>query len=202
MPRKARELSPEGVYITELSGNKLFFNEDDKKMFTEIAEKAFSDGGKIYGIELTEKTIKMIVKESNKGISAAMKSLKISYARYFNKAHEINGALFTGRFKSTPLSNASEADKAAKGVSAYLSEAAETPAAKPAVKKVEKPAAKPEAEKAPIKPAAKPVATPAAKKVEKPAKPEVKPAAKPEVKPEVKKPVKRPANEPLPYWLL
>ena len=157
MARKARELSPKGLYYIELKGDSLFLTEADREEFMKAAENIFSDGGKVYGVFLSETLIRMVVKESVNGISAAMKSLSITYARYINKANGMTGKRFAGRFKSIPLD----------------SEAAARESAKSLDKGVQKSAPKPKTEKKPTKqksatPAEKPKPEPA--KEEKPAK--------------------------------
>ena len=114
MARKARELSPNGLYYIELKGDSLFLTEADKEEFVKTAKNIFSDGGKIYGVFMSETLIRMVVKESVNGISAAMKSLTIVYARYVNKANGLTGKRFQGRFKSTPLDSEAAAKKTAK----------------------------------------------------------------------------------------
>lgn len=114
MAREARKLSAAGLYVISLKGGRLFFDDNDRRMFKEISERFFADGGRIFGYSLDDSEIKMVVKESGRGISLTMKSVKVSYARYFNKTHGINGSLFSGRFKSIPLDSEEEAKLAAK----------------------------------------------------------------------------------------
>ena len=147
MARKARELSSIGVYYIELKGEKLFFTREDKDKFTETAEEIFSDGGKIYGIFLSDTVIRMVAKESTAGISAAMKSLTIVYARYFNKANGLTGKLFSDRFKSKPFESVKEAQAAAKLLDAEP--------VKPVKKSAPKPESRKPAEQKPAAPAAK-----------------------------------------------
>ena len=144
MARKARELSPKGLYYIELNGDSLFLTETDKEEFEKIAKNIFSDGGKIYGLFLSETLIRMVVKESVNGISAAMKSLSIIYARYVNKANGLTGKRFQGRFKSIALDSEAAARKMAKTLDDEPVKQVRKIAAKPktvekaAVKKAEK----------------------------------------------------------------
>ena len=172
MARQARAKSSIGVYYIELKGEKLFFTQADRDKFTETAEEIFSDGGKIYGIFLSDTIIRMVVKESTAGISAAMKSLTIVYARYFNKANGLTGKLFMDRFKSEPFESVKEAQTAAKSLDAEP------------VKPVKKSAQKPKSQK-PATPAKQ---NPAEQKTAMPAKAEDAP-----------KPAKK---KNLPSWLL
>lgn len=107
MAREARKLSKSGNYYVELKGDRLFGSDDDKKQFIEILEKNFATGI-IHGYRLNNDKIRLVVKESEKGISMAMKSVTTSYARYFNRIHVRDGKLFTDRFKSEPLETEEE----------------------------------------------------------------------------------------------
>ena len=115
MARKARVLSPNGLYCIELKGERLFLRHEDKEKFLEIAGECFADG-KIYGAFLSDTLIKMVVKTDN--ISAVMKSLSIKYARYINKLAQTSGRIFSGRFKSEPIASEADAKNAAKALSA------------------------------------------------------------------------------------
>ena len=153
MARKARELSPKGLYYIELKGDSLFLTEADREEFIKAAKNIFSDGGKIYGVFMSETLIRMVVKESADGISASMKSLSITYARYINKANGLTGKRFQGRFKSIPL----DSEAAARRMAKSLDDEPPKPMAKPkttekksSVKKTVKPEPQKEATK-PIK---------------------------------------------------
>jgi hypothetical protein len=107
MARKAREISSMGMYFVKLKGENLFKNDEDRKVFLELTEKYFSDG-EIYDTFLSKEEIKMVVKEPSQGISMAMKSLSTSYARYFNRVHNLTGKLFSDRFASEPIESDAE----------------------------------------------------------------------------------------------
>ena len=148
MARKAREISTVGLYYIELKGEKLFITQADRDKFAETAEGAFADGGKIYGMFLSDTVIRMVVKESSAGISAAMKSLTIVYARYFNKANGLTGKLFADRFKSEPFESIEEAESAAKSLGDEPVKPTKKPAAtKTAAKNPARKAEKPEPQK-------------------------------------------------------
>lgn len=72
-----------------------------------MLEKYFADG-EVYGFNLSESEIRLVVKESPKGISMTVKPLTTSYARYFNRTHNITGKLFNGRFTSIPIESEEE----------------------------------------------------------------------------------------------
>lgn len=107
MAREARKLSSTGMYFIKLTGETLFKTEEDKSVFIEMLEKYFAEG-EIYGYDLSEKEIRLVVKEAPKGISMTMKPLTTSYARYFNRTHNIAGKLFHGRFISIPIEREEE----------------------------------------------------------------------------------------------
>ena len=90
----------------------------------------------------------MAVKESADGISAAMKSLSITYARYVNRANGLTGKRFQGRFKSIPFDSEKDARAAAKSL--------DLNPVKPVNKSEPKPKAEKKADKKPLKPAVKP----------------------------------------------
>lgn len=120
MARQARALSSKGLYYVELKGERLFKTDGDRKIFMEILSECFADGGKIYGTDLSDTVIKLVVKESGAGISAAVKSLKIRYARYFNRETGKKGEVFLDRFKSIPFESETEAKAAAKDMGSVV----------------------------------------------------------------------------------
>ena len=163
MARQARELSPKGLYYIELRGDSLCLTEADREEFIKTAKNIFTDGGKIYGIFISEMLIRMVVKESVNGISAAMKSLTITYARYINKANGLTGKRFHGRFKSIPLESEAAARRMAKSlddepVMPMRTQSQTKPAEKKTVKKsqVEEKTVKKSGPKIEEKPAQKP----------------------------------------------
>ena len=180
MAREARKLSSKGLYYIELTGDNLFNDDADKEKFIELITNYFKDGGKIFAYSLTKTKIKMVVKESKKGISMTMKPITVSYARYFNKKYNLTGGIFHGRFLSIPYETKKEADEVAKRVSENV--------------EVDKKTVKKETKPAPKKTVTK-KATP--KKTVKKSAPKKEP-----VKEEVKEEVKKPKKKNLPTWLL
>lgn len=138
MAREARRISISGNYYVVLKGEELFVTEEDKKAFLEILEKNFATGI-VHGYFLTHGEIRLVVKEGEKGISMTMKSVTTSYARYFNRTHNREGKLFSGRFASEPLETEEEIEKKIK----TLQSGEVKPKKKPAVRKTQKPAPKP-----------------------------------------------------------
>lgn len=179
MAREARKLSSKGLYYIELTGENLFNDDADKEKFVELITNYFKEGGKIFAYSLTKTKIKMVVKESKKGISMTMKPITVSYARYFNKKYDLTGSIFHGRFLSIPYETKKEADEAAKAVTEDV--------------EVNKP----------IKKETKPVSKKTATKKATPKKAVKGPAPKKEpVKEEVKEEIKKPRKKNLPTWLL
>lgn len=125
MAREARKLSSTGMYAIRLRGERLFKKDGDRTVFLELLEKYFK-GGEVYGYNLSDSEIRLVVKETKKGISMTMKPLITSYARYFNRTHNTEGKLFLGRFISEPLESAEERDGAVKNLSSEASPARKT----------------------------------------------------------------------------
>ena len=107
MARQARVRSKSGMYRVTLRGAELFRKESDKEVFSQMLEKYF-ETGEIYGVNLAETEINLVVKEGENGISMTMKPLTTSYARYFNRTYGLDGKLFTGRFISVPIETEDE----------------------------------------------------------------------------------------------
>lgn len=104
MARAAREKSVTGMYNVILKGNKdVFLVDDDYINFIERLDEL-----NVLGFGLIHDRVFLCVKESEKGIAADMRSIIISYARYYNKKYELEGKLFQGRFKSEPINSGSE----------------------------------------------------------------------------------------------
>ncbi len=111
MAREARKISSKGMYTVILRGERLFMGEEDRKVFLELLKRYF-EGGEVFGYDLSDGQIRLVVKETPKGISMTMKPLITSYARYFNRTHNTAGKLFSGRFISEPIESAKEKDEA------------------------------------------------------------------------------------------
>lgn len=115
MAREARKISSTGMYAVRLCGERLFRGEEDKTVFLELLKKYFEEG-EVYGHHLTDGEIRLVVKEAPKGISMTMKPLITSYARYYNRTHNTEGKLFSGRFISVPLESDKEKREAVKSL--------------------------------------------------------------------------------------
>ncbi len=143
MAREARKISSKGMYTVILRGERLFKGEEDRKVFLELLERYF-EGGEVFGYDLSDREIRLVVKETPKGISMTMKPLITSYARYFNRTHNTEGKLFSGRFISEPIESEKERDEAVVALSspAPLRKARTTGDTKAVKKSAAKPAKK------------------------------------------------------------
>lgn len=109
MARKGREKSATGVYALMLRGNRqLFVSDDDYSVFVELMEKYFNGRCILYAYSLSKSAVNLLIKENDEGISADIKPIVTSYARYYNRTHGFEGKLFKDRFKSEPCESDSE----------------------------------------------------------------------------------------------
>ncbi len=106
MPRKAREKSKTGMYNIILKGNTDIFRDDDD--YDEFLLRLDNSSAEILGIGMIKNYVFMCLKESEEGIAANLRTVIISYARYYNKKYDIEGRLFDGRFKSEPINSQKE----------------------------------------------------------------------------------------------
>lgn len=179
----------------------LFKSKNVRDLFMEYANKGFEN--RMLGIRFTADRAVMLVTESEKGISADMKPITISFARAYNKDRGGDGKVFADRFKSLPVETAEfEAD-----CTAFIggNNAKDPFDTKTVAVKAEKPAAKPKKTAAKSKKAvnaepvnAEPVTTEPANAVK--ATTEVKPQVKTKAEPTKK--IGRDKSRDLPYWLL
>lgn len=137
MAREARKKSKSGCYYVVLKGDELYKTDADKKKFTEILERNFATGI-VHGCEITKNEIRMVVKEGERGISMTVKPVTTSYARYFNRTHNREGKLFSGRFMSEPLETQEEIEESVKNLKKPAAKKRRTPVT-PAAKKTAEP---------------------------------------------------------------
>lgn len=105
MARKARMKSASGIYAVLIRGTETLFRDgEDYAEFISRMEKYI--GAAAYA--LIPEAVCMVAKESDRGVSADIKPLTTSYARYFNRKYGREGALFGGRFVSEPLETAEQ----------------------------------------------------------------------------------------------
>lgn len=118
MAREKRQISPNGIYHILLRGvDELFSQDADFEKFTELLDYYFKDSdAELLGYALLKNRVHMIIKEGKKGVSMVMKPICTSYARYFNRVHDLQGKLFYDRYKSEPIPD----DAALEGVRSFL----------------------------------------------------------------------------------
>ncbi|MFA5778737.1 MAG: transposase [Elusimicrobiota bacterium] len=105
MPRRARFTVENGTYHIMLRGNnraRIFNNDDDFSCFLELLKDNKKKYGlKIYHYAFMDNHIHLVV-QSPDGVrlSAAMKRITVTYARYYRKLYKGIGHFFQDRFKS------------------------------------------------------------------------------------------------------
>lgn len=109
MPRKARQLSPSGVYHIMVRGidkMQIFPSPDDDLHFLAILDFVQNDNFEILGYCLMGNHVHLLAK-TDKGkadqMEVAMKSLGVRYVNFFNSKYQRVGTLFQGRFVSQPV---------------------------------------------------------------------------------------------------
>ncbi|MBO8169552.1 MAG: transposase [Thermoanaerobacteraceae bacterium] len=104
MPRGPRLKGEYSVYHIILRGNErreIFYDDNDKLRFLKtVARMKRKYDFKVYGYCLMNNHVHMIIDVVDNDISQIMKSINVSYVRYFNVKYERVGHLFQDRFKS------------------------------------------------------------------------------------------------------
>lgn len=105
MAREKRRVSENGIYMVSLRGNELqlFKDSRDYDEFIGLLEKYFDGENGILAYSLSEDTAEFVVKTQQSSITAAMKPLLTSYARYYNRTYMRTGKVFYDRYKSEPV---------------------------------------------------------------------------------------------------
>ena len=109
MPRKARQLSPSGVYHIMVRGidkMRIFPSSDDNLYFLSILAFVQNENFEILGYCLMGNHVHLLAKTSKDkadSMEVAMKSLGVRYVNYFNFKYQRVGTLFQGRFVSQPV---------------------------------------------------------------------------------------------------
>ncbi len=109
MPRKARQLSPSGVYHIMVRGidkMQIFPSTDDNLHFLAILDFVQRDDFLILAYCLMGNHVHLLVKTDKDKIGqmeVAMKSLGVRYVNFFNSKYQRVGTLFQGRFVSQPV---------------------------------------------------------------------------------------------------
>lgn len=107
MPRHPRETSQSGIYhITSRgSGRRILFEDDiDKHRYlTKLRDLSRKRDIKLLAWCLMDNHVHLIVECDKDSLSEMMRQLNTSYASWFNGRHAHIGAVFQGRFSSTPI---------------------------------------------------------------------------------------------------
>ncbi len=104
MARKGRIKSSNGIYHIVLRGEKgLFFGENDYIEFLNMIKRYFDNtSSRLFAYSLEKNKIHLVFYTPVE-ISAVMKPLLTSYARYINRVHKKTGKLFYDRYISEPI---------------------------------------------------------------------------------------------------
>lgn len=108
MARTARAKSETGIYAVILKGKTDIFRSDED--YEDFIERLDDSDAEMLGFGLVHDRAFLCIKESAAGISADIRSIIISYARYYNKKYGSTGRLFDGRFKSEPINSEAETE--------------------------------------------------------------------------------------------
>ena len=107
MSRRARELSPSGIYHVMTRGvNKmdLFYDDRDRYRYCEGLDKAKQKFDfALYAYCLMSNHVHLLIKENKTSISVVMQSIGVRYSMYFNAKYRRVGHLFQNRFRSEPI---------------------------------------------------------------------------------------------------
>lgn len=109
MPRKARQLSPSGVYHIMVRGidkRQIFVTDDDSLRYLALLDFVQRDDFLILAYCLMGNHVHLLVKtakDKTGPLESAMKSLGVRYVNFFNSKYQRVGTLFQGRFVSQPV---------------------------------------------------------------------------------------------------
>lgn len=109
MPRKARQLSPSGVYHIMVRGidkRQIFVTDDDSLRYLALLDFVQNENFEILGYCLMGNHVHMLVKtakDSAEALETAMKKLGVRYVNFFNSKYQRVGTLYQGRFVSQPV---------------------------------------------------------------------------------------------------
>lgn len=102
MARKARVINPDGLYHIYFKGAvNIFRQSEDFDKFLSLFDD-FDEKTEVFAYGLTKNDGHFFMKTHR--ISLTMKNLFTDYAMWFNKKYNREGAVFTQRYKSTPVS--------------------------------------------------------------------------------------------------
>jgi len=120
MTRPLRINFENAVYHVIARGNrkeKIFYSDEDKKIFQKKMNKTFQKYGFIcYSYCLMDNHYHLFLKTPKANLSQGMHYLNASYANYFSAKYRLSGPLFQGRYKSILV----DQDQYALVLSAYI----------------------------------------------------------------------------------
>lgn len=112
MPRRARVISPNGIYHVIIRGiNKQNIFEDDKDRyhFIELLKNSVDDFScEIYGFCLMGNHVHLLMKSEEVHVGRVMRTIGSKYVIWFNLKYFRTGCLFQDRFKSVPVRNTNQ----------------------------------------------------------------------------------------------
>ena len=105
MARQGRTRSETGIYHVLLRGVDMLFgnNADYDQMYNILKKYVYEEQFKLIGYAFLKNRVHLIVNTMGTDIGKTLKPVCTSYARYFNRVHNIEGKLFYDRFKSEPI---------------------------------------------------------------------------------------------------
>lgn len=112
MPRKARVISPNGMYhviIRGINKQKIFEDDNDRYHFIDqlrYAKSIFKC--EIYGFCLMGNHVHLLMKSEDEHIGRVMRVIGSNYVIWFNLKYERTGCLFQDRFRSSPIRNSDQ----------------------------------------------------------------------------------------------
>ena len=107
MVRSLRKESASGIHHVILRGvsrQEILHDDSDCRRFLDTVLKYKRNAGvQVYGWCLMRNHVHLLIREGEEEISATMKRIAVSYARYYNDKYEVSGHVFQDRFRSQPV---------------------------------------------------------------------------------------------------
>ncbi|MBR0414893.1 MAG: transposase [Clostridia bacterium] len=107
MSRQARKKSESGIYHVMLRGinkQRIFYNEQDYKMFIKSLIAAKDAGSfSLYAYCLMDNHIHLLIKEEGEALATVIKRIACRFVYWYNLKYERVGHLFQDRFRSEPV---------------------------------------------------------------------------------------------------
>lgn len=104
MPRKARELSPTGIYHVMLRGinqQQIFEDDEDFNVFLDILKYGKDMSGfKLYAYCLMGNHVHLLLEPCKEDLGQIFKRIGVKYAHWYNTKYKRSGHLFQDRYRS------------------------------------------------------------------------------------------------------